>query len=95
MHTLGLANRKTESTGARSTPADPGGRTDGLHGFNSRSEEWSRPPSLPAASGIMAQPLLRRPDVSLVWPANQIAQKRLGPGTKTRKENANALKLPP
>jgi len=23
--------------------ADPGGRTDGLHGFKSRNEEWSRP----------------------------------------------------
>src|SRR5205807_7856405 len=28
---------------ARSAPADPGGRTDGLHGFKCRNEEWSRP----------------------------------------------------
>ena len=32
-----------QSAEARSASADPGGRTDGLHGFKSRSEEWSRP----------------------------------------------------
>ena len=32
-----------QSAETRSVSADPGGRTDGLHGFKSRSEEWLRP----------------------------------------------------
>jgi len=48
--------------------ADPGGRTDGLHGFKSRSEEWLRPLEPPAASGILVRLASRgRPNVSLIW----------------------------
>jgi len=41
--------------------ADPGGRTDGLHGFKSRSEEWLRPLEPPAASGILVRHASLRP----------------------------------
>lgn len=51
-----------------SASADPGGRTDGLHGFKRRSEEWLRPLEPPAACGIMARPPVGdRPNVSLIW----------------------------
>src|SRR5580692_2092960 len=39
-----LPTSSSPSAEARSASVDPGGRTDGLHGFKSRDEEWFRPP---------------------------------------------------
>ncbi|MGY4331177.1 transposase [Bradyrhizobium sp. LB7.2] len=36
-------NNHNPSAEARSASEDPGGRTDGLHGFKRRNEEWPRP----------------------------------------------------
>lgn len=37
--------------------SDPGGRTENMHGLNSRSAEWFRlPEHAPAASGILVLP---------------------------------------
>src|SRR5271156_5498389 len=49
-----------ESAEVRSTSVDPGGRTDGLLGQKSRSEEWTRPPEPTACeSGIRVRSLKR------------------------------------
>ena len=49
-----------ESAEVRSTSVDPGGRTDGLLGLKSRSEEGLALPSLPPCeSGIRVQSLQR------------------------------------
>ena len=58
-----------ESAEVRSTSVDPGGRTDGLLGLKSRSEEGTRPPEPTALrkrnQGAVAE--TRRPNVSLFW----------------------------
>ena len=41
--TSSFFHRKLNLPQARSASADPGGRTDGSHGFKRRNEEWPRP----------------------------------------------------
>ena len=63
--------RYTPSTETRSVSADPGGRTDGRHGLNSRLQEWSRlPEPYPPQAGYWCSRFARRPNVRLIWCGN-------------------------
>jgi hypothetical protein len=67
------AIRTEKSSGllTRSVSADPGGRTDGRHGLNTRLQEWSRlPEPYPPQAGYWCSCFARRPNVRLIWCGN-------------------------
>ena len=67
----GAPKRLKQSTGTRSVSADPGGRTEPVHGLKSRYQEWSRPPEpRPPQAGCWCSRFARRPNVRLIWCGN-------------------------
>ena len=64
----GDQKRLKQSTGTRSVSADPGGRTEPVHGLKSRYQEWSHPPEpRPPQAGCWCSRFARRPNVRLIW----------------------------
>src|SRR6202045_1054272 len=67
----GAPKRLKQSTGTRSVSADPGGRTEPIHGLKSRYQEWSHPPEpRPPQAGCWCSRFARRPNVRLIWCGN-------------------------
>src|SRR6202035_2649633 len=67
----GAPKRLKQSTGTRSVSADPGGRTEPVHGLKSRYQEWSHPPEpRPPQAGYWCSRFARRPNVRLIWCGN-------------------------
>jgi len=67
----GAPKRLKQSTGTRSVSADPGGRTEPVHGLKSRYQEWSHPPEpRPSQAGCWCSRFARRPNVRLIWCGN-------------------------
>ena len=67
----GAPKRLKQSTGTRSVSADPGGRTEPVHGLKSRYQEWSHPPEpRPPQAGCWCSRFARRPNVRLIWCGN-------------------------